>query len=343
MSVEPVGPGEFGFVDALMKRGFINLPRMLFDYTLDLGLDYDRIGKVFAILSCVGGPGESPFGSYRVTRRSMPRDFDQVKTLVLQLQEDMITRCDRATENEITFSFTPLYARLRAVFEDYYHDYQCEQAKQGPHPAVTLAEQMLGRPLSVSEVRSVLDWVEELGFSVEMVEAIIQEGRRAGKLQMNYLTRIAQNWAQIGIQTPEQAEAYIQEHQRNAGRCRTVAQALGIKRALTASEQALIERWYGEWGFDDGVILEACEQAVGTENPLRYTNKVLKTWLTEGIRTTADIAAKAEQAMRTVAAGAEPQRTSRTRRKPAGQSNVILKRGKKDEEYYDSVFKRFDQ
>lgn len=340
MSLEPSGPGEFGFVDALMKRGFINLPRMLFDYTLDLGLDYDRIGKVFAVLSCVGGAGESPFGSYVVTRRSMPRDFDQVKTLVLQLQDEDITRCDEATENRITFSFTPLYSRLRAVFEDYYHEHQNEQAKQGPHPAVSLTERMLGRPLSVSEVRSVLDWVEDLGFSVEMVEAIIQEGQRQGKLQIKYLTGIAKNWAQRGLQTPEQAEAYNEEHYKNVGRHRNVKEAVGIKRSLTASEKALIERWYNEWGFDDDVILQACEQAVGSDKPLIYMNSVLEAWLAEGIRTLADVEAKMEQKRRTAAAGAEA-RPSRTRRKQLSQSNVILKGGKEDEEYYDGVFKRY--
>jgi len=342
MALGPVGPGELGFVEALMKRGFINIPRMLFDYTLDLGLDYDRIGKVFAVLACVGGPGESAFGSYTVTRRNTPRDFDQVRTLVLQLQEDMITRCDSVTDNEITFSFGPLFARLRAVWGEYRQAYEKEMASRGPHPAVALAEELLGRPLSARDVREILDWVEELGFTVEMVEAVLREGIRQGVTRMSYLKAIAHEWAQADLQTPEQVAAYLQEHQKIAARHRQATQALGIKRPLTAAEQAMIERWYGEWGFSDEVILQACDQAAGAKNPLQYTNKVLESWLQEGIRTAADLDRLMEQKRRTAAAGVDSRRPARGGRRSTSQSNVILKREKKDESYYDDVFKRYD-
>lgn len=342
MALGPDGPGEFGFFEAMMKRGFVNIPRMLFDYTLDLGLDYDRIGKIFAVLACVGGPGESPYSVYTVTRRSTPRDFDQVRTLVLQLEEDMITRCDHVTENEITFSFGPLFARLFAVWEEYWHEHQKEQARKGPHPAVALAEQLLGRSLSARDVREILEWVDELGFTVEMVEAVLREGLRQGVTRMSYLKAIAREWAEAGLQTQAQVAAYLEEHQKTVARHRRATQALGIKRPLTAAEQAMIERWYEEWGFDDEVILQACEQAAGAKNPLQYTNKVLESWLQEGIRTRADLDRMLEQKRRTAAAGVESARAARGGRRGSGQSNVILKREKKDDSYYEVVFKRYD-
>jgi len=343
MPLEPNGPGELGFVEALMKRGFINIPRMLFDYTSDLGLDYPEIGMIFAVLACIGGPGENAFGSYTVTRRNLPRDFDQVRDLVVELEKLMITRCDKVTDNEITFSFGPLFARLRAVWSEYREAYEKEMASRGPHPAVGLAEKLLSRPLSTQEVRTILDWVEELGFTVEMVEAVLREGIRTGVTRIKYLDSIATQWAQAGLQTPEQVAAYLEEHQKTEARYRKATQALGIKRPLTAAEQAMMERWYGEWGFDDDVVLQACEQAAGAKNPLQYTNKVLESWLQEGIRTTADLDRLLAQKRRTAAAGLEPGRAARGGRKGSGQSNVILKREKKDDSYYDVVFKRFGE
>lgn len=346
MTRQPTGTGEFGFVEALMKRGFITIPRMLFDYTLDLGLDYDRIGKIFAVLACVGGPGESAFGSYTVTRRTTS-DYNQVKSLVLELQEDLITRCDEVGENEITFSFGPLYARLRAVWEEYRHAHEKEQAQSGPHPAIGLAERLLGRPLSDRDVREILEWVDVLEFDLDMVEAVIKEGKRQGVTRMGYLKAIAHGWAEAGIRTPEQAAAYIQEHQKVQAKYRQVTTALGIMRPLTASEQAIIERWFGEWGFHDDVILQACERATGSKNPLQYTNKVLEAWLAEGVRTPADLEALAEQKRRAAAAGAEAARgaVGRNSRKPSppGKSNVILRREKKDESYYDHIYKKFGE
>lgn len=337
------GTGEFGFVEALMKRGFINIPRMLFDFTLDLDLDYDRIGKIFALLACVGGPGESAFGSYTVTRRATSRDFDQVRTLVMQLQDDMITRCEAVNENEITFSFGPLYSRLRAVWEEYRLEHEKEQAQSGPHPAILLAERMMGRPLSDRDVREILEWVDGLGFELEMVEAVIKEGQRQGVTRMGYLKAIAQGWADAGIQTSEQAAAYIQEHQKATAKYRQVTQALGIMRPLTASEQAVLDRWFNEWGFHDEVILQACERAVGSKNPLQYTNKVLEAWLNEGVRTSADLEKIVEQRKRTAAAGADVNRPGRNNRKPPAKSNVILRREKKDESDYDYIYKKFGE
>lgn len=343
MTRKPTGAGEFGFVEALMKRGFTNIPRMMFDYSVDLGLDYERIGQIFAVLACVGGPGEGAFGSYTVTRRNMPRDFDQIRRLVLQLQEDMITRCHAAGENEITFSFGPLYSRLRAVWEEYWLEHEKEQAQSGPHPSIAAAERLLGRPLSDRDVREVLEWVNDLGFELEMVEAVIKEGKRQGVTRMGYLKAIAQGWADARIQTPEQAAAYIQEHQKVTAKYRQVTQALGIMRPLTASEQAVLERWFNEWGFHDDVIFQACERAVGSKNPLQYTNKVLESWLAEGVRTPADLEQMVEQRKRTAAAGADVSRTGRNNRKPPAKSNVILRREKKDESDYDYIYKKFGE
>lgn len=346
MTRRPHGAGEFGFVEALLKRGFINIPRMLFDYMLDLGLDYDRIGRVYSILACVGGPGETAFGSYTLTRRAMPRDFDQVRSLALKLQEGdhPVTMVHEVSDNEFTFSFLPLYSRLRAVWEDYRVEHDKEQVQSGPHPAIAMAERLLGRPLSDRDVREILEWVDDLGFELDMVEAVIKEGQRQAVTRMSYLKKIAEGWAQAGIQSPQQAAAYIQEHQKAASKYRQVTQALGIMRPLTVSEQSMLERWFQEWGFQDDVVLQACERATGSKNPLQYTNKVLESWLAEGVRTPADLEQMAEQRKRTAAAGADMRAAGRNSRKPpAKPSNVILRRDKKDESDYDYIYKKFSE
>jgi len=207
---------------------------------------------------------------------------------------------------------------------------------------VALAERLLGRSLSPRDVREILEWVDEYGFTVEMVEAVLREGLGQGVTRMSYLRAIAREWWEAGLQTPEQAAAYVAEHEQTVARHRRAVQALGIKRPLTAAEQAMIERWYEEWGFDDDVILQACEQATGAKNPLQYTNKVLERWMQEGIRTSADLDRMLEQKRRAAAAGMESARGARSGRKGSGHSNVILKREKKDDSYYEVVFKRFD-
>lgn len=341
MSRLPIGGGDFGFVEALMKRGFINIPRMMFDYWADLGLDYDTIGKVFAVFACVGGPAESAFDAFAISRRSLPRDFDQLRALLSELEAEEIVRCELVEENEVIFSFIPLFSRIRATWESYREQREEELAEAGPHPAVATAERLFGRPLSDREVRDVLDWVDTLHFELDMVEAVIQEGKRQGVLRMSYLNAIARGWAEAGISSPEEARAYVQDHQKSAVKYRNVTQTLGIMRPLTAPEQAILERWFNEWGFSEEVVLEACSRSSGSKNPLQYTNRVLEAWMGDGIRTTADVEQMVAQKKRATAAG-DQSRPGRGRRQPV-KSNVILQREKKDESYYDHIYKKFGE
>ena len=55
-------------------------------------------------------------------------------------------------------------------------------------------------------------------------------------------------------------------------------------RLSTKKDRELYRRWTDEWGFDEGMLILAAEQAREAEQPLPYINKILQTWHEEGVK-----------------------------------------------------------
>lgn len=341
LSQSPIGSGELWFLQSLLKSGFVQLPRMLFHYSGDLALDYDTIGRLGALLSLVGPVSASPYDQFQVSRQSLPQDYEQVRSLISDLEQKDLVESDLLSEEEVLqFSFTPLYARLRALWDQYREQHEAE--KGGPHPAVAVAEQLFGRPLSPNELEEILGWSDEYGFDTEMVAAVIQEGKRQNVWHIGYLRSIARRWHEQGIRTLEQVEADAPNYQRGMARHRPILQYLGLKRQLTKPEQEFLEKWTEEWGFSNEVILRAADEASGSKNPIHYINRVLENWRAKNVRTVSDVEALQEEYKRNAPKKDEGARKGASARKPA-KSNVLWSSGeKKDKEYYAHIYKKFE-
>lgn len=69
-------------------------------------------------------------------------------------------------------------------------------------------EQYIGKPLSLNEIRIIYNISENLGFSDDMVDYLLQYCVDRGKKDFRYIGKVAENWSKDGIMTPAQAEAY---------------------------------------------------------------------------------------------------------------------------------------
>lgn len=336
MSRDTAGQRELDYVQALLRRGFVNIPRILFDYTADLALDYDTIGKLFAVMAAVGGRAEEAFGPYAVSKKAGSGDFELMHRLIEDLKAHDLVDSEETTD-QILFTFQPLHFRLRAIHE-HYRQQQEEEVAAGIHPAVRTAERLLVN-LNDRQVADVLDWVENYNFGPEMVEAVIREGQRQGITRMAYLNKIARQWHEEGVTTPAEAEESAQRHRRAMAKHRAVLQYLGLDRPVSMAEQAMLDKWSEEWGFSNEMIIRACAAAVGKNNQFQYVNRVLESWRERGIKSLADVERDLTEYKQRRAGAPSATRS----RKPASTSNVLLRRDKKDEDYYDHIYKRFDK
>ncbi len=77
-----------------------------------------------------------------------------------------------------------------------------------------IVEQYIGKPLSASEVRTVLFIYDVLGFSADLIDYLIQYCVGKGQKSFAYIEKVAINWAEAKITTQKQAAAFSKKHDR---------------------------------------------------------------------------------------------------------------------------------
>lgn len=160
-----------------------------------------------------------------------------------------------------------------------------------------IAESYLGRTLSAGDIRSVLFISDELHFSIDLIDYLLQYCIDRGKRDFRYIEKVAISWAEAHITTPEQAHSKVLKYAKETY---TVMNALGKNNQPTPKEAEYIKRWYQIYGFTSDVILEACERTVLATDKHRfeYADKILSSWKTFGVHHRTDIA-KADAAFAT--------------------------------------------
>lgn len=152
---------------------------------------------------------------------------------------------------------------------------------------LTLAETMMGEPLTNPHIQLILYLMSDLGFSSELVIYLYETSLAKGKKAPRYMEAIALNWAKKGIQTTAEAE---EESSLFNTKYNIVAKTLGITRPLAPPERAIIDGWE-KYCFSESIIVEACRRTIvqtGDQN-LNYTGKILADWSKNGVRSLADI------------------------------------------------------
>ncbi len=153
---------------------------------------------------------------------------------------------------------------------------------------IFIMEQYLQRPLSVSDINTVLFLSDKLHFSDDLIDYLIQYCVDRGKKDFHYIEKVAMNWAQCGITTPQEAECHVHKYDKTTY---AIMNALGKRNTPTPKEVEFITRWTDEYGFETDVIFEACERTVlATENHrFEYADKILSSWKNAQVHHKADI------------------------------------------------------
>lgn len=72
-----------------------------------------------------------------------------------------------------------------------------------------IIEQYIGKPLSVKEIQTIYYISEQLRFSDDLIDYLLQYCVDRGKKDFRYIEKVAVNWAEGGITTPKQAERAV--------------------------------------------------------------------------------------------------------------------------------------
>lgn len=152
-----------------------------------------------------------------------------------------------------------------------------------------VAEQYIGKPLSVSEIKKINYFFDTLQFSTDLIEYLIEYCVENGHRTFRYIESVALSWSDAGIASVEDAKFNTSTYSKNYF---SILNAFGIKgRSPARVEMEYMRKWFEEYGFDLEVILEACNRTISnTHKPdFKYTDSILKNWKTNGVTALSDV------------------------------------------------------
>ena len=152
-----------------------------------------------------------------------------------------------------------------------------------------IIETYLKHTLSSTDTNMVLYWLDELHFSTDLVEYLVEYCITKGHSSLRYMNKVALGWADAGIKTVDQAKDDAAAHSQIYY---SVMKALGITgRNLVDSEVSLINKWVGEYGFDIELVKAACSKTISAiQKPsFEYTDSIHANWRKKDVHTLKDV------------------------------------------------------
>ncbi len=159
------------------------------------------------------------------------------------------------------------------------------------HDLIMEATAYCNRELSQKELNSLIYIKDQLNFSFDLAEYLLEYCAEIKKTSFNYIEKVARNWYEEGITTREEASEYSSKYLTLYGR---ILKTLGITSRYTPApiEKKYIDTWTHDYDFSEAIIIEACNRAIEKKpNNVNfpYVNGILESWYKSGVKSFKDI------------------------------------------------------
>ena len=159
-------------------------------------------------------------------------------------------------------------------------------------------QRLLGWTLNNEELKILLGFVRYLGLDNDVISILVsyckaraeRKGRKR-RLSLRNVEQEAYAWAERGIDTLEEAAAFIQMQNQRESRVGRLMQRMQIYgRNLTAAEERYANSWL-DMGMDEEVVAMAYERTCLNTGGLNwaYMNKILQRWHSQGLHTAEEV------------------------------------------------------
>ncbi len=159
---------------------------------------------------------------------------------------------------------------------------------------VTMAEQLLKKPLSQREITSLYSFMQEYSMTQEMVLVLLEYCVTIDKTNFSYIEKVAEGWSEQGINTLAEATKVLNRVTKEARMQKKCKKIFGLDRELSGTEANYIARWVSELSMSEAMIRTAYEKTVNNTGKVSmpYMNTILKSWYEKGIKTVSQITEK---------------------------------------------------
>ena len=159
-------------------------------------------------------------------------------------------------------------------------------------------QRLLGKVLTTEELKLLLALRRYLGLPNDVISVLVyyckDRARQRGNMRNPSLRTIekeAYHWAEQGIETLEQAAAYIQAQNLKNSNLERLKRTIQVRgRNLTPGEERYASTWL-DMGFDEEVVAMAYERTCLNTGGLNwaYMNKILQRWHEAGLHTAEEV------------------------------------------------------
>lgn len=152
-----------------------------------------------------------------------------------------------------------------------------------------VAEQYMGKPLSVTEIQKINYFFDQLNFSTDLIEYLIEYCVENGHKSMHYIESVALAWSDAKIASVADAKANASSYNKNYF---AILKAFGISgRNPAPVEIGYMKKWTEEYGFSLDIIIEACNRTItNTAKPdFKYTDSILTNWFSRDVHHISDV------------------------------------------------------
>lgn len=139
-------------------------------------------------------------------------------------------------------------------------------------------------------------WFKKYNFDEQVMITLFDYCYKRSALHKNYVQAVAEAWGANNIHTWNDLDLYDQKQEKLKKIKNTIAKKLGKHNGLTQYEEAYIENWILDFGYDMNIIEIALKRTTYKQNPtFEYINNIISDWHERNLKTPDEINAFLEQ------------------------------------------------
>lgn len=144
------------------------------------------------------------------------------------------------------------------------------------------AQKKLNKLLTYPDMNIIFSFYDWLRLPIDVIKFILSN---YCDKNMNYIEKVAVQWAEDGINTVQKAEQRVQRYSNY----KIIAKALGISSNATIipKQEEYMKKWLDIYKFSIDIIQEACQKAVlrTSKASFEYADSILTNWYNNHVKT----------------------------------------------------------
>ena len=139
-------------------------------------------------------------------------------------------------------------------------------------------------------------WFKKFSFDEQVMIALFDYCYKRNALHRNYVQAVAEAWGVNKIKTWNDLDNYSEKQEKLNKLKKNIAKKLGKHNGLTQYEEAYIENWILNFGYDMDIIEIALKRTTFKQNPtFEYINNIITDWHDRKLKTPEEVNAFIEQ------------------------------------------------